>query len=283
MIRALRHVLAATLLGVAAGAASIAPAHAAACSGASGVTVVVGSSVRCDADGGGRAAQNFADAGHKLTYASRAAGFVCRVDGAPASDPCVEASPADAYWALFWSDGTSGQWSYATLGVSSLKIPQGGSVAFVFQGSSSRTWPSVAAPVVSRQAAPAPAPTRAPGAGSSSSAGGGPAARPRMPGAPAASAPRAGGGGAGATGPTATVPSASASASASASTSPGTRATSAPTVGTDTSAADPVEQVTPLASTGDADTSTAAWVVGAGVLALLAGAAVVVVRRRGRV
>lgn len=157
--------LAAVLLGTTAGAVALAsPAHAAACPAGTGVTVVVNSSVGCDADGGGRASDNFSAAGHQLRFASRAPGFVCRVDGAPADDPCVEASPSDAYWGLFWSDGTTGSWTYSSLGVTALKVPKGGSVAFVFQGSSRRTMPAVSAQVVSAE--PTQQPTRSPGAGS---------------------------------------------------------------------------------------------------------------------
>ena len=36
------------------------------------------------------AAAQFTDVGHQLTYVQRQAGFVCRVDGAPADDPCVQ-------------------------------------------------------------------------------------------------------------------------------------------------------------------------------------------------
>jgi len=281
VIRRLVTVLAATLAGVAAGPALLAaPAHAAACRAGTGVTVVVGSSVGCDPDGGGRAAQNFADAGHQLTYATRAPGFVCRVDGAPADATCVEASPPDAYWALFWSDGKSGEWVYSSLGVTGLKVPQGGAVAFVFQRSESRTWPSVPAPV-----AAAPAPTQAtprpdgPRATEPGSAGSKPSARRST--APRASAPDAAPvPGASSSAPTASVPTASASATATA------HPTSAPTpgattsAGEDASAAEEGEEVMPLAATDDGGTSAAAIAAGAGVVALLGVAGAVAWRRR---
>ena len=95
---------------------SQAPAVAAGCSGSTGVTVVVdhhqlggGVQQACDADGGGKAASTvFPDSGFPLTYVQRQPGFVCRVSGAPASDPCVNTPPASAYWSLWWSDGKSG-------------------------------------------------------------------------------------------------------------------------------------------------------------------------------
>jgi len=130
--------VAATLIGLAA------PAQAAACTRGTGVTVVVGSSVKCHVGGGGNTADvSFGAVGHKLTYASRSPGFVCRVNDSPASDPCVNTSPADAYWGFFVSDGTSGKWTYAKLGVRSQSVKKGGWVAFVFQSSNSKTYPSM--------------------------------------------------------------------------------------------------------------------------------------------
>ena len=88
----------------------------AACSGSAGVTVVVeygalggGSDVGCAAEGGGQTADRLLkDTGHALTYVQRFPGFVCRIDGLPADDPCVNTPPADAYWGLWWSDGKTG-------------------------------------------------------------------------------------------------------------------------------------------------------------------------------
>ena len=156
--------LAALLLGSAAGVvASAGPAAAAACPAGQGVTVVVGSSVSCDANGGGQAADNFRDAGHSLTMVDRQPGFVCRVDGVPASASCVNTPPADAYWALFWSDGTSGKWVYASQGAGSLSVPAGGWVGFKFQDSSTRSAPGVtpvsAAPKPTANPKPSPKPT----------------------------------------------------------------------------------------------------------------------------
>lgn len=146
----------AVLIGVAAtlvGAAG--PAQAAACPAGTGVTVVVGSSVGCDPSASSPAAKNFSKTGHTLSYASNSPGFVCRVDGYPASDPCTDTSPADAYWGLFVSDGTSGKWTYSSRGATSLKVPAGGWVAFVFQSSTTKKYPSVK-PLAAK---PAPRPT----------------------------------------------------------------------------------------------------------------------------
>lgn len=146
-------------VGLALGLPVAGPADAAVCSDDIGVTVVVdfhqlGGGVQsvCDPDGGGRtAAALFVANGFPLDYVQRQPGFVCRVSGKPVDDPCVNTPPADAYWGLFWSKGDSGTWSYATLAAGSLKIPAGGSVAFSWQGSSSRTDPGVAPPRHSTQ------------------------------------------------------------------------------------------------------------------------------------
>lgn len=158
-MRRLMSLVVALLLGSGAGIALTgAPAMAAACAKGVGVTVVVGGSVSCDGNGGD-AANNFGDAGYDLTYVQRQPGFVCQVDGAPSSANCVNTPPADSYWALFWSDGTSGTWKYASQGVGSLSVPSGGWVAFVFQTSETKKYPSVKPLAASAAAAkPTPAP-----------------------------------------------------------------------------------------------------------------------------
>lgn len=106
-----------------------------------------GSDVRtaCDDDAeGDRAAQSILDAGFDLTYATRSAGFVCRVDGLPADDPCVNAAPPDAYWSVWWAEA-GGEWTYSTRGVGSLRTPEGGHVALVWHtGNDEAAAPSVA-------------------------------------------------------------------------------------------------------------------------------------------
>ncbi|GAA1765347.1 hypothetical protein GCM10009795_009870 [Nocardioides hankookensis] len=157
---------AACLLAAAAGVGVPASAASAAtCSSADGVSVVVdfhelggGVQSACVADGGGDSATSlFSAAGFPLTYVQRQAGFVCRVAGQPASDPCINTPPADAYWGLWWSDGTSGQWTYATTSAGGLKVPEGGYVAFSWNGSSARSAPG-ASPAV-HPAAPTKAPS----------------------------------------------------------------------------------------------------------------------------
>jgi hypothetical protein len=136
-----------------------APAQAAACEKGTGTTVVVQghgmNSTRCTGKVS-KASDAFESAGFPLTYTTRFPGFVCRVSGKPASDPCHTASPADAYWGLFWADGKGGGWKYADKGVTQLSIPEGGWVAFRFQDGDGKKYPS-ANPV-----GPAPKPTPKP-------------------------------------------------------------------------------------------------------------------------
>jgi len=127
------------------GAAASAPERpaladpAGACQHGHGVTVVLepGSlggrtEVSCDASGGGRtAARIFADVGHELRPVSSSPDFVCRVDDRPADASCAQVPPADAYWSLWWSDGST-PWTYASLAAGGLTVPDGGAVAFTW-------------------------------------------------------------------------------------------------------------------------------------------------------
>lgn len=149
-----------------AGLVAVAPAATAAtCSGA-GVSVVVdfkglggGQQTGCvTGKGGSSAATILGAAGVELTRARNQPGFVCRVQQVPASDPCVNASPSDAYWALWWSDGSSGSWSYASLGVDQLEIPEGGSVGFAWDDQSGQVKPGTAPPKAPA-ASPSPSPS----------------------------------------------------------------------------------------------------------------------------
>jgi hypothetical protein len=160
-------------------------AYAGACSTNTGVTVVVdfnqlggGVQQACVAGGGGDTASSlFPAAGFSLTYASRQPGFVCRVNDVPQSDPCVNTAPADAFWSLWWSKG-NGSWSYASIGVGSLKVPDGGFVAFSWDQVSGSEPPSAGA---TTPAAPAPSPTPTPTPSPEASGGNNPG-QPAAPG-----------------------------------------------------------------------------------------------------
>lgn len=95
----------------------------------------------CDDEAEGeRAAQSLADAGIELTYATRSPGFVCRVDGVPADDPCVNAAPADAYWSVWWAEA-GGDWVYASQGVATLRTPVDGHLALVWHRGAEKVAP----------------------------------------------------------------------------------------------------------------------------------------------
>lgn len=164
-----RLVAAAALAAAAYAVVPAAPAAAASCGTDHGVTVVVdfhalggGVQTACVADGGGDSASSLLPAaGFPLTYVQRQPGFVCRVKGLPDDDPCVNTPPADAYWGLFWSDGESGSWSYATTSAASLHVPDGGYVAFSWQGSDDRSAPGYR-PSPHPSASPDPEPSHEP-------------------------------------------------------------------------------------------------------------------------
>lgn len=251
-----------------------APARAASCAGDTGVVVVVdyaelGSGVRkgCDADGG-NAASNLTDAGFPLTFASNDPTFVCRVTGVPAADPCTDTPPSNAYWSLWWSDGRTGTWKYASLGVNGLKVPAGGYVAFAWHQGGGRAAPPAVTPTP-REPVSSPSPSASTTKGSGAPKGEG----------------RSGGGS-----PTGS-PSSSASApsepttTASPSTKPSARAESAPP-STDASSSVPAigditEGAPPSADGGDKGDGFPAWIaVVLAVLVLGAAGAVPLLRRR---
>ena len=143
----------------------------------------------CDADGGGKAASTvFPDSGFPLAYVQRQPGFVCRVSGAPASDPCVNTPPAGAYWSLWWSDGKSGTWTYSSTGVGSLKVPDGGYVAFSWQGQAGKAAPGVTPTPRAASSSPSPSPSAGDSGGGDGPTGG-PAAGGGRPAARTAPAP----------------------------------------------------------------------------------------------
>jgi hypothetical protein len=160
--------IAAGLLAIAGPAAvpSVASATTGYCTG-DGVNAVVdftalGGEVQkfCDPGGVGKSAgQVFEDVGAHLTRVQRYPGAVCRVENRPANAGCVDMPPADAYWGLFWSRGSG--WTYSSEGVDNLTVPNGGTVAFAWQTSSSARQPSVA-PAHPARPRPTPRPSPAP-------------------------------------------------------------------------------------------------------------------------
>ncbi|WP_309110901.1 hypothetical protein [Saccharothrix sp.] len=135
-----------------------APASAAGCSG---VTVVVdfgslGGGVRTGCAPGDPASGLAAlgGAGFAFDLASRQPGFVCRINGAPASDPCVNAAPNTAYWS-YWHGAPGGSWSYSSAGASGYD-PAPGSVEGWAFGAGGQ--PGIAPPAPAPQPQPQPQP-----------------------------------------------------------------------------------------------------------------------------
>jgi len=161
-------------------------ATAATCAAGGGVSVVVdfnslggGVQTACVAGGGGEKAPALLDAaGHTLTRVRTQQGFVCRVDDLPSQEQeaCQNTPPADAYWGLWWSNGTSGTWTYSTVGVDGLTIPDGGSVALSWDDVDGSAPPSATPPKAaasSPSSAPASSPAASPTKKATPAAGGG--------------------------------------------------------------------------------------------------------------
>jgi len=107
-------------------------------------------------------------AGFGYTFASRQPGFVCRINGKPSSDPCVNTSPTTAYWG-YWHGLPGGSWAYSSTSAGAYD-PAPGSVEGWSFGAGEQ--PGIAPP------APAPQPTQ-------------PAPQPPAQGQPAQPAPPA--------------------------------------------------------------------------------------------
>ncbi|WP_018588609.1 hypothetical protein [Salinispora arenicola] len=130
--------LAAAVAAVALAVVEPAPraAHAAACVGTSGVTVVVdfaalggGVQVGCAPGDPATGLGALQGAGFTVTGTMRwGLAFICRINGKPtaAAESCVNTPPATAYWS-YWHAPSGGSWSYSTSGATSYD-PAPGSV-----------------------------------------------------------------------------------------------------------------------------------------------------------
>ncbi|GGN16388.1 hypothetical protein GCM10011609_66510 [Lentzea pudingi] len=134
------------------------PAQAAGCDG---VTVVVdyrglGGGVQQGCAPGNPASGIAAltAAGFGYTYASRQAGFVCRINGKPGTDAdkCVNASPATAYWS-YWHAPAGGAWAYSNQGAATY-VPGRGTVEGWAFGAGEQ--PGIAPPAAPAQPPPPP-------------------------------------------------------------------------------------------------------------------------------
>ncbi|WP_246467513.1 hypothetical protein [Allocatelliglobosispora scoriae] len=143
-----------------------APARAAACSGATGVTVVVdfgslGGGIKTGCASGDPATGLAAlrGAGFTTTGTQKwGPAFVCRIDGKPgaADEPCVNTPPSSAYWS-YWHADRGGSWSYSNLGATAYD-PKAGTVEGWAFGSGGR--PGISPPA--KPSAPKPSPSAKP-------------------------------------------------------------------------------------------------------------------------
>ncbi len=216
-----RLALAVVLLGVAV-VGDTAPASAAACSGTTGVTVVIdngsATSTRC-ASGDPSSAMAALQAVASVISPQRFQGsVVCRIDGLPsvADEPCVGMPPEKAYWAFFHASA-GGSWTYSTSGVGTYNPKPGSVIGFRFgSGQAPRLAPPAATTPQPKPTPPrvsaVPTPT-APRPGST----GGAKATPAQP--SASSTPKASGAATSATPTTTPTPANSGSVSATPSSS----------------------------------------------------------------
>ncbi|WP_348650215.1 hypothetical protein [Verrucosispora sp. WMMD573] len=128
-------------------------AQAAACTGTTGVTVVVdygslggGVQVACALGDPATGLAALQGAGFTVTGTQRwGLAFVCRINGKPtaATEPCINTPPASAYWSYWHASGSGAAWTYSTLGATSYN-PAPGTVEGWSFGSGAA--PSITAP-----------------------------------------------------------------------------------------------------------------------------------------
>ncbi|MCW2854930.1 MAG: hypothetical protein JWR52_545 [Marmoricola sp.] len=97
-----------------------APAQAAACSGTTGVTVVVQfpdhTTISCAPGNPSSGYAALQEAGFSIAYAQGSGvGALCEIDGYPGVGACHTMPPANAYWAYFHAS-RGGSWSYSDTG-----------------------------------------------------------------------------------------------------------------------------------------------------------------------
>ena len=105
---------------------------------------------------------------------------------APDAEACVNTPPQDAYWGLFWADGSSSSWIYSTLGVSGLTVQDGQAVGFSWQAGSGSTPPGVKPPTT---ATPSSSPSAKPSSSGEPSSTPKPSTAPGSSDAPSSAAP----------------------------------------------------------------------------------------------
>ena len=269
LLRRLAGAAAASGLALAGLVVVAAPASAAACSGTSGVTVVVdtgsSTSTKCASGDPSSAMKALTGAGYSVTYPQQFPGsVVCRINGFPESDPCVRMPPADAYWAFFHAK-RGGSWSYSQSGAASFDPAPGTVVGFRF-GSGQQ--PRVAPPEPTATSKPAPTTAKPPATSAPKTSTAAPKPSTAAPATGSTSATTSTGSTSGTGGPTSARPSASASPSGS--PSPSATASGSATVA---ATADPTT-LAAAPTSGPADGSgVSRLVLGGALVALVAAGA----------
>lgn len=135
-----------------------------ACTTAEGVTVIIdfqelggGSYTSCAPNAPATGFKALEQAGISWTPTTRSPGFLCRIAGKPANDPCHVPSPTTAYWS-YWLAPRGGHWCYSNLGAGSRRPPAGTveGWSFVLNKSASATPPPAIAPPPPLAGVPAP-------------------------------------------------------------------------------------------------------------------------------
>lgn len=116
-----------------------APAHANACTGASGVTVVVQDeeggdnedalTVACAPGDPASGLAALTSAGFSVEQVQSQPGAICTIDEKP-SISCVRMPPGDHYWAFYHAAAGDSAWTYSTVGAANLDPQPGSSVGF---------------------------------------------------------------------------------------------------------------------------------------------------------
>ena len=247
-----------------------APASAAACSGTSGVTVVVdtggSTSTKCASGDPSSALKALTAAGFSVTYPQQYPGsVVCRINGYPEKDPCVRMPPGNAYWAFFHAK-RGGSWVYSSNGVASYDPAPGTVVGFRF-GSGQK--PGIAPPAAPKPSKPTPTKTTSKPAPTTTTSAPKPTT-PKQTSGPTKTTP-------GSTGsaPATTTPPASPSASASgtASTSAGPSASASDAGSASPSPSETDLAAAPTSADAEGGSGPGTFLVGGVLVALVGGAA----------
>lgn len=253
-------------------------AQAAACSGTTGVTVVIDygstSSTLCgpDASSAIRVLTSVAS----VTYPPQYPGtVVCQINSVP-SQPCTRMPPQSAYWAFFHAT-RGGSWVYSSSGVAEYDPPAGSVIGFAFGSGGAPSSPPPAA-------APKPSPRPSPSSTSSTPRSTGTSSTPRATGSSRPSTrttvlPN---------GTTATVPASARPKASTTSRPPTTTTTSPATTSSTTTVPSPAgtgEQTAASAATGptSGSGSPTTLIAGVGLVTLVgAAAAYLALRRRAQ-